>query len=97
MQWGCSPAQGGCCGLTWTARGSSRETAVGLYEAQTSGRVGRLAWLFSCDLFRPAAICQGIRGRVRDGARRQPGALGMAARVEPLSEAPWSCARRAGA
>ncbi len=56
-----------------------------------------LDWLFAYNLFRLAAICQGIAGRVRDGTAASPQARSMAAQVEPLSSAAWSFAEKAGA
>ena len=49
------------------------------------------------NLFRLAAICQGIAGRVRDGTASSPQAVATAAQVHPLSEAAWSFAQKAGA
>ncbi len=56
-----------------------------------------LDWLFAYNLFRLAAICQGIAGRVRDGTAASPQARSMAAQVEPLSAAAWGFAVTAGA
>ena len=56
-----------------------------------------LDWLFAYNLFRLAAICQGIAGRVRDGTAASAHAKTMAAQVGPLSDAAWSFARKAGA
>ena len=56
-----------------------------------------LDWLFAYNLFRLAAICQGIAGRVRDGTAASNHARSMAAQVPALSEGAWSFARRAGA
>jgi aminoglycoside phosphotransferase (APT) family kinase protein len=99
MQW-IMPAEqrGGLLGADLQALGiPAVEEAVGLYEGLTGRTVGALDWLFSYNLFRLAAICQGIGGRVRDGTAASPEAAAMAARVEPLSEAAWNYARRAGA
>ncbi|MFN3780536.1 MAG: phosphotransferase family protein, partial [Brevundimonas aurantiaca] len=49
------------------------------------------------NLFRLAAICQGIAGRVRDGTAASAHARSMAAQVGPLSEAAWTFAKKAGA
>lgn len=56
-----------------------------------------LDWLLAYNLFRLAAICQGIAGRVRDGTAASPQARTMAAQVQPLALAAWSFAQRAGA
>lgn len=67
--------------------------------AEKTGTAGpaNLDWLFAYNLFRLAAICQGIAGRVRDGTAASSHARTMAAQVGPLSEAAWSFARKAGA
>ena len=99
MQW-VMPAEqrGGLLGLDLAEAGlPSIGDAVEMYDGLTGRRVGALDWLFSYNLFRLAAICQGIGGRVRDGTAASPQAREMAARVEPLSEAAWDFARRAGA
>jgi aminoglycoside phosphotransferase (APT) family kinase protein len=100
MQW-VMPAEqrGGLAGLDVKAWGvPSIDEAVELYGSLT-GRSGApaLDWCFAYNLFRLAAICQGIAGRIRDGTAASPHALAMAERVEPLSEAAWSFARKAGA
>ncbi len=56
-----------------------------------------LDWLYAYNLFRLAAICQGIAGRVRDGTAASTHAQTMAAQVQPLAEAAWSFARKADA
>jgi aminoglycoside phosphotransferase (APT) family kinase protein len=49
------------------------------------------------NLFRLAAISQGIVGRVRDGTVVSHNAAAMAANVRPLAQAAWLEARKAGA
>ena len=56
-----------------------------------------LDWLFAYNLFRLAAICQGIAGRVRDGTAASSHARTMAAQVQPLADAAWGFAKKAGA
>lgn len=56
-----------------------------------------LDWLLAYNLFRLAAICQGIAGRVRDGTAASPQARSMAAQVQPLASAAWTFAVKAGA
>ena len=56
-----------------------------------------LDWLFAYNLFRLAAICQGIAGRVRDGTAASAHAKSMAAQVPLLAEGAWRFARKAGA
>jgi aminoglycoside phosphotransferase (APT) family kinase protein len=76
----------------------SVEETVERYARQAGvARPRNLDWLFAYNLFRLAAICQGIAGRVRDGTAASEHARSMAAQVAPLSEAAWSFARRAGA
>lgn len=71
---------------------------VALYCAET-GRRGapQLDWIFSYNLFRLAAIIQGILGRVRGGTASGPDAAALASRVEPMAQAAWRFAERAGA
>jgi aminoglycoside phosphotransferase (APT) family kinase protein len=53
--------------------------------------------LMAYNLFRFAAILQGIAGRVRDGTATNANAATMASEVRPLAAAAWAYARRAGA
>ena len=73
------------------------EETVDRYAATTGMRPDNLDWLMAYNLFRLAAICQGIAGRVRDGTASSPQAVATAAQVHPLSEAAWSFAQKAGA
>ncbi|WP_312146760.1 phosphotransferase family protein [Brevundimonas sp.] len=74
------------------------EETVERYAAKTgTAAPPNLDWLFAYNLFRLAAICQGIAGRVRDGTAASAHAKTMAAQVGPLSDAAWSFARKAGA
>lgn len=100
MNW-VMPADGrsGLAGLDLPALGiPTVEEAVAQY-CRLTGRAGlpELDWYFAYNLFRLAAILQGIAGRVRDGTAASPQALLMASRVEPLAAAAWSFARKAGA
>lgn len=54
-------------------------------------------WLLAYNLFRLAAICQGIAGRVRDGTAASSHAQSLAAQVVPLSDAALHHAVKAGA
>ena len=76
---------------------SVEETVERYAEKTGTAAPGNLDWLFAYNLFRLAAICQGIAGRVRDGTAASAHARTMAAQVGPLSEAAWSFARKAGA
>jgi aminoglycoside phosphotransferase (APT) family kinase protein len=76
---------------------SVEETAA-RYAAQAGiAPPASLDWLFAYNLFRLAAICQGIAGRVRDGTAASAHAKSMAAQVPLLAEAAWSFAKKAGA
>jgi aminoglycoside phosphotransferase (APT) family kinase protein len=76
----------------------SLEAYVALY-CQRAGRapVENLGFHKAYNLFRVAAIVQGIVGRALQGNAAADGAAQQAARVRPLAEAAWSYAREAGA
>lgn len=100
MNW-VMPAEqrGGLAGLDLKAAGiPDIAQAVAMY-CQLTGRNGlpALDWYFAYNIFRLAAICQGIAGRVRDGTAASSHAMAMAARVEPLADAAWRFAKAAGA
>ena len=76
---------------------SVEETVARYAEKTGTAPPANLDWLFAYNLFRLAAICQGIAGRVRDGTAASSHARTMAAQVGPLSEAAWSFAKKAGA
>lgn len=73
------------------------EEVVARYGEKT-GRtdLGNIDWLFSYNLFRLAAICQGIVGRVRDGTANSPHAAAMAERVPILAGWSYDFAKKAG-
>ena len=73
------------------------ETVARYAERTGAGVPANLDWLLAYNLFRLAAICQGIAGRVRDGTAASAHARSMAAQVGPLSDAAWTYAKRAGA
>jgi aminoglycoside phosphotransferase (APT) family kinase protein len=74
------------------------EQAAERYAARAGIAVPEnLDWLLAYNLFRLAAICQGIAGRVRDGTAASAHARSMAAQVAPLSSAAWGFAKKAGA
>ncbi|MBU2168201.1 MAG: phosphotransferase [Alphaproteobacteria bacterium] len=73
------------------------ETVARYAEKSGTAPPANLDWLFAYNLFRLAAICQGIAGRVRDGTAASSHARTMAAQVGPLSDAAWSFAKKAGA
>ena len=72
------------------------------YVARYCERVGRaplenLAFYKAYNLFRVAAIVQGIVGRARQGNAAAAGAAQQEARVRPLAKAAWGYAQDAGA
>ncbi len=89
----------GLLGADITALGiPSIEELAERYGAQTGfGAPQNLDWLLAYNLFRLAAICQGIAGRVRDGTATSDQAKVMAAQVGPLADAAWTYAVKAGA
>lgn len=71
------------------------------YVARYFERIGRtppsdLAFYRAYNLFRVAAIVQGIAGRARDGTASAADAAEMAAKVRPLAQAAWAEAEGAG-
>jgi aminoglycoside phosphotransferase (APT) family kinase protein len=74
------------------------EETIERYEARTE-RKGpeNLDWLMAYNLFRLAAICQGIAGRVRDGTASSAHAVETARQVVPLAKAAMMFGTRAGA
>ncbi len=74
------------------------EETVARYAARTGRPTpDNLDWLMAYNLFRLAAICQGIAGRVRDGTAASAHAVETAKQVVPLAQAAWSFAVKAGA
>lgn len=72
------------------------------YVARYCERTGRapvenLSYYRAFNLFRVAAIIQGIVGRARDGTANSSDAEAQAARVRPLADAAWAQAQAAGA
>ncbi len=89
----------GLAGLDLKALGiPTIEETVERYEART-GRKGpeNLDWLMAYNLFRLAAICQGIAGRVRDGTASSAHAVETAKQVVPLAKAAMAFGAKAGA
>lgn len=95
-----SEQRGGLAGIDdLTAYGiPTLDEAVAQY-CKATGRDGlpNLDWYFAYNLFRLAAICQGIVGRVRDGTAASAHAMAMEARVPLLANGAWGFALRAGA
>jgi aminoglycoside phosphotransferase (APT) family kinase protein len=104
MLWEMPPSQGtagssGIKGLDLKALDiPTIEEAVALYCSLT-GRKGlaSLDWYLAYNMFRIAAILQGIAGRVRDGTAASAAAVQAVSRIGPLSDAAWSFAKKAGA
>jgi aminoglycoside phosphotransferase (APT) family kinase protein len=100
MQWVMpSDQRGGLAGMDLKRAGiPTIEEAVAQYCSLT-GRSGvpELDWYFAYNLFRLAAICQGIVGRVRDGTAASPYAVAMSERVPVLADTAWKFAKKAGA
>lgn len=99
MNWAMPGDQrGGLAGLDLKAMGiPTLEEAVALYCDRT-GRSGipQTDWYFAYNLFRLAAICQGIAGRVRDGTAASPQAVLMGERVPHLAQGAYQFALQAG-
>lgn len=73
------------------------EEVVARYGEKTGqAGLGNVDWLLSYNLFRLAAICQGIVGRVRDGTANHPNALAMEQRVPLLTGWAHEFAEKAG-
>ena len=91
-------SRSGLAGVDLPALGiPTMDAAVAQYCVLT-GRTSLpdLDWYFAYNLFRLAAIVQGIAGRVRDGTAASPRAAEAARRVGPLSQAAWRYAEKAG-
>jgi aminoglycoside phosphotransferase (APT) family kinase protein len=71
---------------------------VALYCERTQRKsLPDIDYYVAYNMFRLAAILQGIAGRVRDGTAASAEAEEQAKMVVPLAEAAWESARRAGA
>lgn len=86
-------------GLDLEAAGiPSFDDYIGKYcERRGRDAVDNIHFYKSYNLFRIAAILQGIMGRIRDGTANDPNAIENAKRVRPLAEAAWEEAKKAGA
>jgi aminoglycoside phosphotransferase (APT) family kinase protein len=91
-------ARNGLAGADIEALGiPSVEEIVERYARLTGAAPQNLDWLFAYNLFRLAAICQGIAGRVRDGTAASEHARAMAAQVPMLAAGALGFAKKAGA
>ena len=76
----------------------SREEYTAAYCRRTGREtIENIDYYFAYNIFRLAAILQGIAGRVRDGTASSAHAASTAAAVRPLGDLAWQCARDAGA
>ena len=100
MQWVLPGSErNGLAGLDLKAQGiPTLDEAVEQYCGLTGRKaIANLDWCFAYNMFRLAAICQGIAGRVRDGTANSPQATAMGERVPILADAAWAFAEKAGA
>jgi aminoglycoside phosphotransferase (APT) family kinase protein len=86
------PGIDGFRGLDLAELGIPTEADVVRRYCELTGRDGIPGWEFyvAFALFRLAAICQGIMGRVRDGTANDPDARRRGERARPLAEAAWA-------
>lgn len=100
MQW-MLPADGtaALAGLDLDTLGIPSLEAIAARYSERSGVsvAAHLDWYFAYNLFRLAAIVQGIKKRVIDGTASHPQAAEMAKRVPMLASAAWEFAKKAGA
>jgi aminoglycoside phosphotransferase (APT) family kinase protein len=100
MAWFMEPdGRSGLAGVDLEAEGIPSAEELFARYASATGRSAppNLDWYLAYNLFRFAAILQGIGGRVRDGTAASAEAAVMAARVRPLAESAWKFAAKAGA
>lgn len=93
---------GGRSGVSDVDRGAlgipELEQVVERYcEATGRDGVPDMNWYFAYNFFRLAGIMQGIKKRVIDGTASSGHAKEMSERVEPLAQAAWDFAQKAGA
>ncbi len=91
------PGIDGFRGLDLAKHGIPTEAEVVARYCRLTGRDEIPDWEFyvAFALFRLAAICQGIMGRVRDGTASDPDARRRGERARPLAEAGWAVVDRA--
>jgi aminoglycoside phosphotransferase (APT) family kinase protein len=99
MQWKMPPTESGAgtgslVSLDLDALGiPSMDTVIEFYEARTGLAVRpALEFYLAYNLFRIAAILQGIVGRAREGTATNPMAPAMATQVRPIAEIAWRIA-----
>jgi aminoglycoside phosphotransferase (APT) family kinase protein len=100
MSWHIPPAQfRGIAGLDLAALGIPDEAAYIATYCRRTGRSRIDHWNFylAYNMFRLAAILQGIMKRALDGTASSAEALDAGSRARPLAELGWQYAQRAGA
>ena len=100
MSWHIPPAQfRGIAGLDLAALGIPDEASYIAAYCRRTGRSGIENWDFylAYNMFRLAAILQGIMKRALDGTAASAEALDAGRRARPLAELGWKYAQRAGA
>jgi len=100
MQWRMGATQrGGLAGEDLALLGIPNEAEyIKLYCERTQRKsIPDIDYYVAYNMFRLAAILQGIAGRVRDGTATSANAAEQAKMVAPLAQAAWETAKRAGA
>lgn len=100
MSWVMPPeGRSGIYGVDFAALGiPTMEETISRYSEKTGfDDMGNINWYLAYNLFRIAAILQGIRKRVEEGTANSPQAAEMSKRVLPLVESAWAQAQKAGA
>jgi aminoglycoside phosphotransferase (APT) family kinase protein len=100
MNWVTEPeGRSGVKGLDFAALGIPTMESMAARYCERVGRkdVPDFNWYFAFNLFRLASIVQGIKKRVIDGTASSAYAAEMAKKVEPLADAAWGFAQKAGA
>jgi len=89
----------GLADIDFGALGIPTEAEYADAYCRRTGRrsIPELDWYFAYNVFRLAAILQGIAGRVRDGTAASAQAAQTAAAVQPLADIAWGFAVKAGA
>ena len=76
----------------------SRQQAIDRYCQQSEiDELPPMDWYLAYNLFRIAAILQGVRKRAVDGTANSAAAVEMSDRIAPIASAGWEVAQRAGA
>lgn len=97
MSWHIPPALWrGIAGLDLAALGIPSEAAYVQQYAQSTGRDRIEHWDFymAYNLFRMAAILQGIAQRAHEGNAASPDAVETGRKAQPLADIGWQCAQR---